>query len=124
MADICVLRFDFPSLTWGAFPGKSVAAIDIMLLRASSGGVGAKIASSPAWRICLATRRDLTLGLRSSPLFTCTHRTDTGGLPVILRASAVGRLTHTCLASKYSSSFLMANRTSSGSSSCPVRSSR
>ena len=81
MADICVLCSDRGSRTCRRLPVISVAANDRIVRRDSSGGVGAKIASSPGCRICLATSRDLMLGLVSSPLLTSTHLTVTGGFP-------------------------------------------
>ena len=99
-AETCVLRSDFGSLTWTGRPGKSVVAMDSTLLSASSGGVGAKMASSPACRICLATNLLRMFGLVLSPLLTSTHLTVTGGLPVTRLASPMGLFSHTTLASK------------------------
>ena len=124
IADSCVRRSDFGSRTWIGLPGRSVAAIEMMLRRASRSGVGAKITSSPACRICLATKRDRTLGFKSSPVFTSTNRTVTGALPVTRLRSSMGRNTHTSLPPKYSNSFFLEALTNSGSSSCPVKSSR
>ena len=104
-------------------PGRPDAAIEMLLRSASSGGVGAKIASSPACRICRATNLDRMFGLMSSPLFTSTHLTVTGAFPVCLLHSSTGFSCQTSFPSKYSSSLARAALTSSGFSSCPVRSS-
>ena len=92
----------------------SVLANDIIVLRDSNGGVGAKIASSPGCRIWRATSRERMFGSTSSPLFTSTHLTVMGGLPVFLLASSMAFLTHTPFDSKKSSSFLRAALTSVG----------
>ena len=88
----------------------------------SKGGVGAKMASASGWHICLATRRDLMLGVMSSPLLTSTHLTVTGGLPVQRLASSAGRSSHTPLPSNYSSSLVRAAPTRAGLRSWPVKS--
>ena len=76
------------------------SANDNTLLRASSGGASANVASSPACLICLATSRLLTLGFASSPWLTATQRTEISGFPVTRRASPMARRSHTALALK------------------------
>ena len=115
-ADICVRRSELPSRICRGLSGRSVAAIDRTLRRASMGGVGAKIASSPACRICRATSLERTLGHVLSPLFTSTHLTVMGGFHVTLRASAMGRFSQTSLLSNYSNSCRRAILTNSGGS--------
>ena len=48
MADIWVLRSDLGSRICAALPSRSVLANDMIVLSDSIGGVGAKMASSPA----------------------------------------------------------------------------
>ena len=94
------------------------------VLNASSGGVGAKMLSSPGRLISRATSLDLYFGSASSALFVSTHFTEMGALPILIKASTLGRLCHTPLVSKYLSSSALAARTSAGMSGCPVTASR
>ena len=104
-------------------PGKSVAAIEMIVRSVSKGGVGAKVASSPGPRICRATSRDRMLGFALSPLFTSTHLTLMGPRPITRRHSLKLAFRQTPFDSKYANSFNRASRTSTGSSGWPVKSS-
>ena len=76
-------------------PWKSVAASEKMVLKLSRAGVGAKIGSSPAFRISRATRRQRMFGASSSPLFVSIQRTEIGAFPVRANASLLGTFVHT-----------------------------
>ena len=60
------------------------------------------------------------LGSRSSPLFVSTNFLEMCDLPVLVKASTLGRLCHTPLVSKYLSSSALAARTIAGMSGYPV----
>ena len=108
----------------GSRPGLSLAASDMTVRRVSSGGVGAKMGSSPGPRIWRATSLERTFGDTSSLLFVSTHLTDMAPRPVTLWHSLFDLFAQTPFDSKYCSSLVLACRTKSGFSNCPVRSSR
>ena len=74
MAEICVLRSDAGSRTCGARPSMSVLATEMIILSDSSGGVGAKIASSPGCWILRATNSARMFGSTSSSYVHPSHR--------------------------------------------------
>ena len=88
--------------SWHTFQSlpKSVVAIVKIILNDSNGGVGAKMASCPAVRISLATRRLLMLGDWSSPLLVSTQRTEMGIRPMTFLASLMDLRSQTPLARK------------------------
>ena len=122
MNDSCILSGDSGAQVLLS-PSNWVTAKLKTVLRASSGGVGAKTESVPGCLICLATRRHRTFGLRWSHLLVQAHLTLMGGRPVSLRHSAIGTSFHTPLASKYASSLAFPAATSSSGRGWPVRSS-
>ena len=123
ISKICVRSSPCGSRQCFLEPTKSVAAIVRIIRRDSSGGVGAKIASCPACRISLATRRLRMFGFTSSPLFVSTHRTEMGARPMRRLASFTCFTSQTPLDSKYASSLRRASMHSPGGSGSPVRSS-
>ena len=102
------------------------AAKDSTVLRASSGGVGAKKLSRDLLCAfnCLATSLDRYRGFMSSPLFASTHRTDMAFLPVLALASFFSFFVQTPFPQKYFNSLRRASLTSESLRTCPVMSSR
>ena len=90
-----VLDSLFGSRSWTLPPAKLVVAIDNIMRRDSSGGVGAKIASPPGRRISRAASLLRIRGLESSPLLVSTHLTEIGGLPVRRKHSLIRLMTQT-----------------------------
>ena len=121
--DICCLSGEAGSHILRGSPGRFVVAWLRIILSDSSGGVGAKIASSPAVLISLATKRLRMRGLASSPLFVSTHLTVIGRRPILCIDSLIFLITHTFFSLKYSNSLARASMQSSAGSGSPVRSS-
>ena len=98
--DNCILLGCSESQTFQLSPAILVHAKLKTNRSASSGGVGANTLSLPGDLISLATRRDLTLGQASSPLFTSTHLTLMGRRFPSLIASLILVSSQTFLLSK------------------------
>ena len=105
-------------------PSCDDAHLDTRYLRYSNGGVAANRSGRLSTLKSLATIRQRTLGVSSSPLFTSTQRTLTGFLPVTSRHSAIVLISQTPISSTTLSSSSLAALTRLGFNSLPEMSSQ